>query len=186
MPILAPESDIYPSDLLESNGDADGSTQLWYALHTRPRQEKMLARKLTQLKIAHYSPQIEKRYRSPNGRRRVSYVPMFPGYIFARCSTEPVASIYQTNAVAKMLEVPDAKQLVFDLRQIRKLTHGGVTLAQAQAIVPGTNVRIKSGPFVDFEGIVVKHQSGDKLLVVVNYLQQGVSIEIGDYDLEKL
>ncbi|MBM81510.1 MAG: antitermination protein NusG [Planctomycetaceae bacterium] len=183
MPILTQEPDVFPDELLDSDIDPQLN---WCVVHTRPRQEKTLGRKLRTLGIGHYIPQSEKKYRSPNGRKRTSFVPLFPGYAFVLCNDEQKLAIYTTNAVAKVLDVVDGEQLLFDLRQVRRLTMTGKALSRMDHMPPGTRVRVKSGPFAEFEGLVLKQRTGDRLLVAVNYLQQGVTIELEDYELEEI
>ena len=45
MPLLPPETTLYPSDLLARPADP-GAEARWWVIHTRPRAEKNLARKL--------------------------------------------------------------------------------------------------------------------------------------------
>ena len=186
MPILSQEPDLYPEDLLDDLQVAEGADFQWCVVHTRPRQEKTLARKLRSLKISHYIPQAEKKYRSPNGRKRTSYAPLFPGYAFVYCNEEQKLGIYTTNSIAKLMDVVDGEQLTFDLQQIRRLVEAGKPLTRVEHMTPGTLVRVKSGPFADFEGQIMKQRSSDRLLVAVNYLQQGVTIELEDYELEEI
>ena len=51
-------------------------------MYTMARREKKLMRQLIEEKIAFYAPVIERRYRSPNGRLRKSYEPLFANYVF--------------------------------------------------------------------------------------------------------
>src|SRR5262245_11353696 len=82
MPILDWEPPLWPENLLDQelvNGSK--SAPHWWALHVRPRSEKMLARKLLARRVSYYLPQHE--HRKTYQRRIVaSRVPVFPGYIF--------------------------------------------------------------------------------------------------------
>ena len=85
-----------------------------------------------------------------------------------------------------MLPVGDEKRLTDDLRQIRKLIASNVQFNFEPRLEPGMDGRVKTGPFQGFEGQVLKRHSGDRLLVIVNYLQQGISVALDDCSLEKL
>ncbi|MEX0725855.1 MAG: transcription termination/antitermination NusG family protein [Planctomycetaceae bacterium] len=186
MPILAREPELYPDDLLDRPETGREESHRWWVVHTRPRQEKSLARRLTELHIGHYVPQLEQKTRSPKGRMRVSYVPMFTSYGFVYCTPEERLKTLDAPATAHLLEVEDSKQLTFDLRQIRRLSLTGKILTPEDRLEPGTPVRVTSGPFAGFEGRILKRRTGDHLLVMVNYLQRGISVELGDYHLERL
>ena len=47
-------------------------------------------------------------------------------------------------------------------------------------------VRIKSGALKGLEGLIVKRVKTTRLQVAVNYLQQGVSVEIDDFMVEAI
>ncbi len=186
MPILAREPELYPDDLLDRPETGTEATHRWWVVHTRPRQEKTLARFLTDKHIAHYVPQLEHKTRSPQGRIRIAYVPMFTSYGFVYVTPEERLKTLDIPATAHLLEVQDGRQLTFDLKQIRRLSLTGKLLTPEDRLEPGMQVRITSGPFEGFEGRILKRRTGDHLLVMVNYLQRGISVELGDYHLERL
>jgi len=186
MPILPPEGDIHPESLLDDGSLGSSPECRWWALYTLARREKDLMRRLRSLDIAHYGPLVKKRNRSPTGRIRTSQVPLFAGYVFL-CGDE--AARYQamtTNCISRCLDVDDAGQLLHDLRQIRRLILSETPMTPEARIQPGTQVRIRSGPLAGMEGIVVKRRGGDRLLVVVKFLQQGASIQIEDFQVEAI
>lgn len=78
MPILPAEPDMYPPTLLEQ----ESIEPTWWAMYTLARREKELMRRLRALEIPFYAPLVSQRTRSPAGRTRQSYVPLFPGYVF--------------------------------------------------------------------------------------------------------
>ncbi|NQT36369.1 MAG: antitermination protein NusG [Planctomycetes bacterium] len=186
MPILPQEPDIFPEDLLEKPSQLSQSTWSWWAIHTRPRREKELARRLRRWDLHHYLPLVPRRNRSPAGRVRTSYVPLFPSYMFFCGNEEQRYQILTTNCVAGCLKVPDSDQLVHDLLQIRRLIESDAPLTPEARISPGTRVRIKSGPFVGMEGTVIKRRERQRLLVVVGFLQQGASIDLEDVQVEQI
>jgi len=185
VPILPQESDIFPEDLLTAGTHEDASLR-WWVLYTQPRREKDLMRRLRYQGIFHYLPLIARRTRSPAGRQRVSFVPLFASYVFL-CGAETArSSALQTNCVCRCLEVDDARGLVEDLRQIHRLIQAGIPLAPEARIQAGMRVRVRSGPLLGTEGMVIKRRGADRLLVVVKFLQQGASIEIDDFQVERI
>ena len=53
----------------------------WFALYTKARQEKSLARELLKHRIPFYLPLVKKTNVS-RGRKRISLMPLFGGYVF--------------------------------------------------------------------------------------------------------
>jgi transcriptional antiterminator RfaH len=185
MPILLPESDIYPADLLTREAGDDGLRQ-WRAFYLLSRREKDFMRRLRAMEISHYCPIIAKRNRSPGGRVRTSYVPLFAGYVFVYGTDEDRYRAMTTNCVSRWMPVPDGRQLTDDLLQVQRLIAAGAPLTPESRLEPGEPVRIKKGPFVDLEGTVVKRHGQTRLVVAVRFLQQGASILLEDYEVESI
>jgi len=143
-------------------------------------------RRLRGMEIAHYGPMIKRRSRSPGGRVRVASVPLFASYVFL-CGDETARyRALTTNCVSRCLEVDDPGQLVCDLRQILRLIQSDVPLTPEAKIQAGMRVRIRGGPLAGTEGVVVKRRGTDRLLVAVRFLQQGASIQLEDYQVERI
>jgi transcription antitermination factor NusG len=186
MPILPRQSDIFPSELLECEDPVDASGRQWWAVYTMARREKELMRRLTAMEIPFYAPLIPKRTRSPGGRVRESYVPLFASYVFLLGDEQQRHQALTTNCVSRTLVVPDPAQLVHDLRQIKRLIELDAPLTVEARIEPGRRVRIRSGPMAGLEGIVTKRRGRDWLVVAVEFLQQGASVLLEDFQVEPL
>lgn len=185
MPVLAREPVLYPDDLLDDPDQQLSAGHVWQVAHTLPRREKELARRLRRAEIPFYLPLCEQRSRTPAGRRLVSWLPLFSGYVFVHAAEDLCGAVLETGCVARLLDVPDGRQLAFDLLQIHRLTESGAPLVREPEFLPGVPVRVTSGPFLGFEGQVVKRQSGDRLLVLIHYLQQGISVSLEGCDVER-
>ena len=187
MPILTKEIDLFPEQLLDPAAAApDTEAEPWWALYTLPRREKDLMRRLRALGVGYYSPLIERRTKSPQGRIRKSYVPLFASYVFLRGDDAARRLALTTNCISRCLVVPNAEQFVVDLRQIRQLILANVPLTPEARIQPGTSVRVRSGPLMGVEGVVVRRQNKERLLVAVRFLQQGASALLEDFQVEAI
>ena len=190
MPILSREPDLYPADLLEPRDAAapraPSHDVRWWALYTLARREKDLVRRLRAMHVAHYCPLVPRRTKSPQGRVRTAYVPLFAGYVFVRGTEEDRYRAMTTNVVSRWLEVPRAEELVADLRQIQRLVACGAPLTPEARLEPGERVRIRRGPFVGFEGQITKRLSETRLVVAVRFLQQGASVLLDDFEVERI
>ena len=179
MPLLAKEPSIYPDSLLES-AEARQPGGQWMVLYTKPRQEKSLARELLRRSISFYLPLVKKNLQY--GRRTMqSFVPLFGGYVFMRGSEADRVASLATNRVLRIIVVGEDEQLVKDLRQIQLLIAANVPLTVESRLTPGMRVRVRKGPMAGVEGTVVKRRGETRLLVSVNFLQQGASVEIDDF-----
>lgn len=181
MPILAAEPDCYPNSLFDLPAVEE---EPWWLLYTKSRQEKQLMRHLRHLNLIHYGPQIANRKRSPSGRIRTSYMPLFANYVFL-CGEEMARyKAVCTGCVLKATEVVNCGEFVQDLKQIYNLIQMGVPLSLESRFSAGQKVRIKNGPFMGYEGFVIRRENETRLLVSVKFMEQGVSAKLDDCQLE--
>jgi transcriptional antiterminator RfaH len=183
MPILDLEPSIYPEGLLDEFGPLYGTERSWLAVYTKPRQEKALARELLGFGVPFFLPLVPKRivYRR---RIRSSQLPLFSGYLFLYGSEEEQLRAVVSNRVSQLLAVHDADRLVSDLRSVQQLVQSDAALTLESRLRPGRRVRVTSGPFMGLEGTIEACKSGYRLIVGVQLLQRGVSLEIDDACLE--
>jgi transcription antitermination factor NusG len=182
MPILNAEPGIYPANLLELDA---ANPRPWWVLYTLSRQEKQLCRLLVNQQMEFYCPTIAKRYRSPGGRYRVSHLPLFPNYVFLRGDDQQRYQSVTTGCVSRCLPVSEPEKFLADLQQIHKLIEVGVPLTPEEKLQPGMLVRVKTGPMAGLQGQILERRGERRLLVSVNFIQQGASLELGDWELEE-
>jgi transcriptional antiterminator RfaH len=184
MPILAQEPDIFPDSLLDK--PADSQDDAWYAMYTLARQEKELMRKLRPLNIAHYGPMIQQRKRSPQGRIRTSYVPLFTGYVFIRGDEVARHNAVSTGCISRCLPVTEHEVLIDDLRRIRQLLLTGEEVRPEPKPLVGRMAMVKNGAMKGLKGTITKTLSQHRLTVFVNFMQQGASVIVDEADVELL
>lgn len=172
MPILRKESDLFPADLF----DIPIEKAPWEIVHLRSRREKAVARILLDAEMPFFLPQIEQKKKA-NGRTFVSHLPLFAGYIFVRSVPGMRETLWRTNSVANMLEVPDQEQLMCELQQIHELQESGAELTPRPEIVTGDAVRIEEGAFAGYMGVVIQERGSLRLIVSVSMLKKSVSVE---------
>jgi transcriptional antiterminator RfaH len=186
MPILEAETDLYPLDLLDRDGWNDAEERQWWALYTKSRCEKELMRRLRALEIPFYGPIIEKRGRTPQGRIRTSFIPLFSNYVFLYGDATQRYAALTTNCISRDLAVFDGAQLAFDLRKLRQMLSSGIPVVPESKLELGARVRVRSGPLSGYEGTVLRRRGETRLLVAVRFLQQGASVQVDECDLELL
>lgn len=191
---------LYPADLLSSaswdcgvsggnrtsaDGEEAAVPRCWWLVHTLPRQEKALAAALYARDVAFYLPLVTRKSLS-RGRTRVAQITLFPGYLFVCGSDEDRLSVLRTNRVLTVRPAPDGERLRTDLRRFFELISADAPLLPEARLVSGERVRVKAGPFRDQEGIVIRRNGKTRLLIAIDYLQQGASLEVDDCLLERV
>jgi transcriptional antiterminator RfaH len=181
MPILPPEPNSYPETLFD--GDAGfRADRRWWVLHTKPRQEKSLARQLLQSQVPFYLPLIERRSLI-RGRVMKAHVPLFPGYLFLLAKREERVTALATNRVVHTLEVADQGTLWDDLTQVDRLIGTGAPITPEERLEPGALVEITSGLLAGLKGRILRAANGRRFVVQVNFIQRGASVLIDDFNL---
>ena len=189
MPILAEQPCLFPENLLDDPTgvqlEGPPSERSWWVIYTKSRQEKSLARDLLGYRIPFYLPQVPREHLI-RGRRVRAHVPVYPGYLFLFGTPDERVGALTTNRTSRILSVPTQEQLLRDLRQLAKLIATGAPLTIEQRLSPGRMVRILNGAMAGFEGTIVQRRGCNRLLIAVNFLQQGVSVEINDFMVEPI
>ena len=193
MPILPQETSLFPENLLlqaeaefAEGPPATEAAPRWWAMYTRSRQEKQLMRKLLAMETAFCCPTILRRFRSPAGRIRRVYEPLFSNYVFVFGDASVRYAALTTNCVSQCQEVSDGLGLTRDLVQIQQLIATGEPLSPESRLLPGDRVRVKGGIFAGFEGTIIRRKNETRLLVAVNFMQQGASVLLDDCKIEFL
>lgn len=178
MPILEWEPPLWPEDLLDRELVEEAPDGVrWWALHVRPRAEKMLARKLQARRVGYYLPQHERRKKY---QRRVvtSRVPVFPGYLFA-CGNQTAYEFSVTaREVVSPIPVVEQELLLTQLRNVRRLIDSGAPITPEARLETGMPARIVRGPLAGMSGQVVRNQRGLKFVLQVQFIQRAASIEV--------
>ena len=141
-------------------------------------------RMLHEANIPFCSPIIPRRYRSPNGRLRVSHELLFSNYVFVQGEEAERYQSVSTGCVSRCIAVTEREEFVTDLRQIYELIAVGSAVSPEARIEAGQRVRVRNGVFKGFEGRVLRRENEVRLLVVVRYMGQGASVALDDCQLE--
>jgi transcription antitermination factor NusG len=182
MPILLEEPNLFPETLL-SEEVCGPSARRWWVLYTKARQEKAVSRDLFAWRIPFYLPLVKKTS-IRRGRRVCSHIPLFSGYIFLYGTDEERMQSLTTNRLSRVLTVDDPARLLFDLRQLRELIASGAPLTVESRLAAGSRVRVRRGALAGLEGTVLTRRGRSRLLVEVDFLGQGASVDIDDFLLE--
>jgi transcriptional antiterminator RfaH len=185
MPLLHLEPFVFPEHLFTNAPPSEEGFHRWWVLHTRPRAEKVLARRFLRRGLSFFLP-LYKRQRRHRGRLLCSHLPLFPGYVFLHGDGAGRLLALETNLVARCLPVDDQLGLHTDLARVHRLICCDAPLTPEERLQPGAAVEIVSGPFEGMHGKVLRRGKRLKLHVEVQFLQRGVSLEIESWMLQPL
>jgi transcription antitermination factor NusG len=185
MPVLPLEPFLFPGDLLDRPVTAFEEGARWWVLHTRPRTEKALSRRLLSNSIPFFLPLCPRQWRS-RGRLLCSHLPLFPSYVFLHGDPQARLAALQTKLVAHCLDVVDQDRMNTDLAAVYRMMTSGRPFTPEERLQPGMAVQITSGPLAGLEGTVIRRRNGLRFLVAVNFLHRGASVEIEEWMITPL
>lgn len=159
------------------------SEVLWYVAHVRPRCEKKLADYCGREGFSTTLPLYRsvKKYR---GKTVTFMKPMFPGYLFLRLLQSQRQTVYQSDYVANLLDVPNQQEFEHQLNDILFALEQEVEIRLAPTIGPGVKVRIKTGPLQGIEGWVESRKGMVEVLLRLDFISQAAAVKMDATNLE--
>ena len=103
MPLLVPEPIQFPADLFSQPESPFLGEARWWVVHTRPRAEKALARRLFKKNLSFFLPVYERHWRK-NGRAFSAHLPLFSSYLFLHGDSMDRLACLETNMVVHYLD----------------------------------------------------------------------------------
>jgi transcriptional antiterminator RfaH len=185
MPLLEAEARTFPDTLFTDPAFAADGPGRWWVLYTRARMEKSLARQLRAREVPFYLP-VYKQTWETRGRVRSSYLPLFPGYVFLYGDEDARVAALETNLLSATIPVTDQRRLYDDLTRVERVLGGEVPVTPEENLPAGSLVEITAGTFQGLCGTVVRRGGQTRLVVEVEFLRRGVSIEVEEWALRLL
>jgi transcription antitermination factor NusG len=177
MPTLGVEVNLYPDNLLQHPPNLGQ----WTVVYTKSRAEKVLARWLAR-KVGFYLPVAP-----GEGKTGISFVPLFPGYVFVHGTEEGLLYARKSNKVAHCISVPDQERLTADLRAVQRLIAAERDIFRLQgmgrAFASMDEVEIPTGPLERVRGKRMKIGARDLLVVEIAAIGEKVAVEVSAADL---
>jgi transcription antitermination factor NusG len=174
MAILKRGPEIFPEGLFELKA----AEHPWWVARVRSRHEKLLARHLVPFGVPFYLPQTERRVRR-GGRSFISFLPLFPGYVFFRGGRQERVVALQSQVVTGILTVHDQGRLGAELKQLRLLQESGASISPVRSFVAGEAVVVTDGPFRGYAGVILREKGRSRLMVSISLLRKAVVVEVG-------
>jgi transcriptional antiterminator RfaH len=152
------------------NSTASGSERffLWYAVHTKPRQEALAEVSLERLGLQTFSPRLRETRVVRWALRQVTK-PLFPGYIFSRFDPGvSVRAVKYAHGVRGIVGTANKPTPVDDeiIHIIKSRLRDGFVQIEPR-FQPGDKVMIESGPLRGFVGIFERQMSDAERVVIL-------------------
>jgi transcription antitermination factor NusG len=153
----------------------------WFALQTKPRNEKQVERLLTNKGYECCLP-IYRQKRRWSDRVIEIDIPLFPMYIFCRFSPSAVGKAISTPGVTRIIGFGGqyAEVELEEIKALQLLAQSDL-LREPWAYVPyGSLVQVESGPLTGAQGIVCNNEDKRRLVISVTLLQRSVAVQLDE------
>jgi transcriptional antiterminator RfaH len=150
-------------------------TKHWYAIHTKPRQERIAAEHMARQSYETYLPKI-KQSRRQRGRWVETIEPLFPRYLFVRTNplTEDVSPIRSTRGVTGLVRfghymAPIPDEVIGAIKDAED-PNECVNVEQQNVFRKGEILKILEGPLEGLEGIFEAETGEQRVLILLEVL----------------
>ena len=133
----------------------------WYAIYTRARWEKKVARQLDQKGIEYYCPLVKVR-RQWSDRKKIVFEPLFSSYVFVKMDEKEQTQVRNLEGYINLVYWLKKPAIVRadEIDAIKKFLneHDQVHLEKVNVNLED-RVKVVAGPFMELEGTVVEIKS---------------------------
>ncbi len=159
----------------------------WYALYTKPRWEKKVAKLLEEEGFENYCP-INKVTKQWSDRKKVVLEPVFKGYVFVKVSHEKKWDVRKINGILNYVHwlgkpAPIREEEIMTIRKFLN-EFSDVEVTDLSLKINST-VRIKTGLLMNYHGILIE-LIGNKAKVKIESMGIQLSAQFDKKNLEHL
>ena len=145
----------------------------WYAVSTKPHQEKQAELHIKQCGIECFLPLL-KTSKIIRRTRKTVINPLFPGYLFAQFELERhYRAVSYATGVRKIVEfgAGPVELDVIIIDAIKERLNDGYVTPQSERFKMGQIVHIKDGPLTGFEAVFMREMTDrNRVLLLLNTL----------------
>lgn len=161
----------------------------WYAIRTRSRHEKLVARQLDKMGIQAFLPLVTKISQWSDRRKQVEEA-LFSGYAFVRLnpSSSDRVRVLQTQGVVNFVGVQGSGVPIPDqeIENIATLLASKVSYQERPYLHVGQKVRVCGGALDGLEGILTAENSDRSVVISIGLIQRSLSVRVAGYEVEPL
>jgi len=159
----------------------------WHVAHTCANHEKRVSHQLLQRSVEHFLPLYDS-VRLWKDRRVSLQLPLFPGYVFVRLALRDRLKVLQVHGVARLISFNGQPAVLPDgeIESLRTSLRAQLRAEPHPYLTVGRRVRIKSGPLVGVEGILVRKKSTLRVVLSIDLIMRSASVEVDASDLERI
>lgn len=148
----------------------------WFAIYTRPKNEKKVTNSLAKMGIEVYCPMVTQMKQWSDRKKKVES-PLISSYVFVNLEEKERNTVFEVHGIVRYLYWLGKPAIIQDheIALLKDNLKGILTSVEVKGIQPGDSLTISKGPFRGKEGIVSQVEK-NKIRLVLKEL--GVLITI--------
>lgn len=156
----------------------------WFAIWTRSRHEQVVREQLERKGVETFLPTITKWSRWKDRKKQIAW-PLFPGYCFARFEAADRLPIIKCTGVVSIVGFDGEPAAIpeSEIAGIRMLVESELAYDPCPLIHEGDMVEVTHGPLKGVIGRLVRKGAHARLVLSVELIGQGVSVEVDAADV---
>ena len=149
----------------------------WFAVFTRPSQERRALANLERQGFACFLPEVE-------SGRHLRIEPLFPRYLFLNAlpgvqNMTPIRSTYGVSRLVRFGErLATLPEKVVEAIRARVDSETGLVRLPRPVLAPGDRVRVSVGPLAGTEAIFKAEKSRQRVLLLMELLGRQTTVEV--------
>lgn len=164
------------------------SGKKWYAIYTRPRAEKLVFDRLTEMGVEVFLP-LQKTYRMWSDRKKLVMKPLLSSYIFVKTGGREKGEIVKINGIVKYISF-EGQAVSIPEKQINNLRLLVNSDAQIEVTTEefgaGDKVEVMHGSLCGLTGELIRVGGQNRVIVRIDKLDQNLMLKIPKSFLKKL
>ena len=156
----------------------------WFAVWTRSRHEAAVVSQLEDKQIEAFLPTITRWSRWKDRKKRIDW-PLFPGYCFTRIDPSESLPVLKCSGVVSLVcfEGQPAPIPNVEIESLRTLVASELRYDPCPLIHEGMMVEVQWGPLRGVSGRLVRKGPHTRLILSVDLIGRGVSVEVDAADV---
>jgi transcription termination/antitermination protein NusG len=151
----------------------------WFALTVKPQHERAVGEQLASYSLEAYVPLYRSRRRWSD-RVKTIELPLFPRYVFSRFAFENRLKVIGIPSVVSIVGFGGTPSPISqeEIDLVKLLAGQNLPISPWPVLRVGERVRVREGPLVGVEGILVREKAAYRVVVNIEMLHRAIAVEL--------
>jgi transcription antitermination factor NusG len=151
----------------------------WFALTVKPQHERAATQQLTAHSLEAYLP-VYRSERRWSDRVKTIELPLLPRYVFSRFPIQDRLRVMGLPSISSIVSFGGVPSPISqrEIEMLKLLTGQDCPVMPWPFLRMGHRVRVRQGPLVGLEGVLVREKGAYRVVVKIEMLHRAVAVEL--------